>query len=157
MYLFQLQDAVTTAHETSDAFSDETLREQTIFQYSKEAEMKEMLGNVADGQIEFYKAVCGPLSIENIIKLLILWFTGDGRMGKNHTRNTTYTRGRLVTSGLFFCYFPQLLYFLIHHCYRQLLGHFSLFSLPALVLIFFRQIPGLREKAGKGHQNAAEE
>jgi len=51
----QLQDAVTTAHETSDAFSDETLREQIVFQYAKEAEMKEMLGNLADGQIEFYK------------------------------------------------------------------------------------------------------
>ena len=33
------------------------LREQTVFQYAKEAEMKEMLGNLADGQIEFYKAV----------------------------------------------------------------------------------------------------
>jgi sorting nexin-4 len=54
--LEQLQDAVTTAHETSDAFSDETLREQAVFQYAKEAEMKEMLGNLADGQIEFYKA-----------------------------------------------------------------------------------------------------
>lgn len=54
----QLQDAVTTAHETSDAFSDETLKEQTIFQHAKEAEMKEMLSNLADGQIEFYKAVC---------------------------------------------------------------------------------------------------
>jgi sorting nexin-4 len=53
----QLQDAVTTAHETSDAFSDETLREQAVFQYAKEAEMKEMFGNLADGQIEFYKAV----------------------------------------------------------------------------------------------------
>lgn len=53
----QLQDAVTTAHETSDAFSDETLREQAIFQRAKDAEMKEMLGNYADGQIEFYKAV----------------------------------------------------------------------------------------------------
>ena len=53
----ELQDAVQTAHETSDAFSDETLREQTVFQYSKEAEMKEMLGNLADGQIEFYKSV----------------------------------------------------------------------------------------------------
>ncbi|KJA25786.1 hypothetical protein HYPSUDRAFT_85088 [Hypholoma sublateritium FD-334 SS-4] len=52
----ELQDAVTTAHETSDAFSDETLREQAVFQYSKETEMKEMLGNLADGQIEFYKA-----------------------------------------------------------------------------------------------------
>jgi len=48
---------VTTAHETSDAFSDETLREQAVFQFSKEAEMKEMLGSLADGQIEFYKAV----------------------------------------------------------------------------------------------------
>jgi len=56
-YHSQLQDAVTTAHETSDAFSDETLREQIIFQHAKEAEMKEMLGNLADGQIEFYKAV----------------------------------------------------------------------------------------------------
>lgn len=52
----QLQEAVTTAHETSDAFSDETLREQVVFQRAKEAEMKEMLGNFADGQIEFYKA-----------------------------------------------------------------------------------------------------
>jgi len=52
----ELQDAVTTAHETSDAFSDETLREQAVFQFSKEAEMKEMLGSLADGQIEFYKA-----------------------------------------------------------------------------------------------------
>ena len=33
------------------------MREQKIFQYAKEAEMKEMLGNLADGQIEFYKAV----------------------------------------------------------------------------------------------------
>jgi sorting nexin-4 len=47
---------VTTAHETSDAFSDETLREQSVFQYAKEAEMKEMLGALADGQVEFYKA-----------------------------------------------------------------------------------------------------
>jgi len=53
----QLQDAVTTAHETSDAFNDETLREQKVFQYAKEAEMKEVLGQLADGQIEFYKAV----------------------------------------------------------------------------------------------------
>ena len=49
---------MTAAHETSDAFSEEALREQTIFQYGKEAEMKEMLGNLANTQIEFYKAVC---------------------------------------------------------------------------------------------------
>ncbi|VDB85276.1 unnamed protein product [Peniophora sp. CBMAI 1063] len=52
----ELQEAVTTAHETCDAFSDETLREQAIFQYAKESEMKEMLGNLADGQIELYKS-----------------------------------------------------------------------------------------------------
>ncbi|PSS05451.1 hypothetical protein PHLCEN_2v3831 [Hermanssonia centrifuga] len=52
----ELEDAVTAAHDTSDAFSEETLREQKIFQYAKEAEMKEMLGHLADGQIEFYKA-----------------------------------------------------------------------------------------------------
>ncbi|KAI6109352.1 hypothetical protein EV401DRAFT_2059628 [Pisolithus croceorrhizus] len=52
----ELQDAVTTAHETSDAFSDETLREQKVFQYTKEAEMKEMLSNLADGEIEFYQS-----------------------------------------------------------------------------------------------------
>ncbi|EPT01531.1 hypothetical protein FOMPIDRAFT_1161394 [Fomitopsis schrenkii] len=52
----ELQDAVATAHETSDAFSEEVLREQTVFQYAKDAEMKEMLDNLADGQIEFYKA-----------------------------------------------------------------------------------------------------
>jgi len=48
---------VTIAHDTSDAFSDETLREQTVFQYAKEAEMKEMLGNLAEGEIEFYQSV----------------------------------------------------------------------------------------------------
>ena len=53
----ELEEAVTVAHDTSDAFSEETLREQKVFQLAKDAEMKEMLGNLADGQIEFYKAV----------------------------------------------------------------------------------------------------
>ncbi|KAF9786172.1 lipid binding protein [Thelephora terrestris] len=52
----ELQNAVTRTHDDSDAFSEEVLREQTIFQYAKEAEMKEMLGNMANAQIEFYKA-----------------------------------------------------------------------------------------------------
>lgn len=51
---------MTRAHETSDAFSEEALREQIIFQYAKEAEMKEMLGSLANAQIEFYKAVRHP-------------------------------------------------------------------------------------------------
>ncbi|KAI0275031.1 lipid binding protein [Gloeopeniophorella convolvens] len=53
----ELTDAVTTAHETSDTFSNETLREQATFQYAKEAEMKEMLSNLADGQIELYRNI----------------------------------------------------------------------------------------------------
>lgn len=52
---------MTTAHETSDAFSEEALREQTVFQYAKEAEMKEILGDLANAQIEFFKAVRGFL------------------------------------------------------------------------------------------------
>ncbi|KAI0697537.1 lipid binding protein [Cytidiella melzeri] len=52
----ELTDAVSVAHETSDAFSEETLREQKVFQRAKDAEMKEMLGSLADGQIEFYKS-----------------------------------------------------------------------------------------------------
>ena len=48
---------MTAAHETSDAFSEEALREQVIFQYAKEAEMKEMLGGLASAQVEFFKAV----------------------------------------------------------------------------------------------------
>ncbi|KAK0465629.1 lipid binding protein [Desarmillaria tabescens] len=54
----RLQDAVTTAHETSDAFSDETLTGAGgVSIMRREAEMKEMLGNLAEGQIEFYKAL----------------------------------------------------------------------------------------------------
>ena len=68
--LFQLQEAVTTAHETSDAFSDETLKEQAIFQRAKEVEMKEMLGNLADGQVEMYKQVRRPA-----LSGVILWLT----------------------------------------------------------------------------------
>lgn len=48
---------MTTASETSDAFSDETLKEYTVFQYAKQAEMKDLLGSVADGQIETYRKV----------------------------------------------------------------------------------------------------
>jgi sorting nexin-4 len=48
---------VTTAHETSDAFSEETLMEQEVFQHAKKAELKEMLNTIADGEIEMYKAV----------------------------------------------------------------------------------------------------
>lgn len=56
MKIKELEDAVTTAHDTSDAFSDETLREQAILQYAKKTELKEMLTELSDGQIEMYKA-----------------------------------------------------------------------------------------------------
>ncbi|WWC60311.1 sorting nexin-4 [Kwoniella dejecticola CBS 10117] len=48
----ELQEAVTTAHETSTAFSDEVLKEHTVFELSKKEEMKEILQTYADGQVE---------------------------------------------------------------------------------------------------------
>ncbi|KAG8920999.1 intercellular trafficking and secretion [Tulasnella sp. 419] len=51
----ELENEVTMAQETSEAFSDETLKEQNVFHHAKSAEMKEALGALADGQIEMYK------------------------------------------------------------------------------------------------------
>ena len=85
---------MTTAHETSDAFNDATLREQTIFQYAKEAEMKEVLGDLADGQIEFYKAV-RILQHTSITQRRSHDLAGNGRMGQSHTYHSAYPRGRL--------------------------------------------------------------
>lgn len=48
---------MTTAHETADAFSDEVLKENVIFQYAKENEMRELFLILAEGQIEMYRAV----------------------------------------------------------------------------------------------------
>jgi sorting nexin-4 len=53
----KLQEAVTTAHETSTAFSDEVIKEHDIFELSKQQEMKEMLGGYADGQVEMFQRV----------------------------------------------------------------------------------------------------
>jgi sorting nexin-4 len=53
----QLQEAVTTAHETSDSFSDETLREQQIFELAKQAEMRDMISTLTDGHVDFYRNV----------------------------------------------------------------------------------------------------
>lgn len=58
----QLQDAVTTAHETSTAFSDEVIKEHDIFELSKQQEMKEMLQAQADGQVEMFQRV-SPTSL----------------------------------------------------------------------------------------------
>lgn len=70
---------MTTAHETSDAFSDEVLREQIVFQHAKEAEMKEMLSHLAEGQIEFYKAVCALSSYRSQFCSFLI--SGNGRVG----------------------------------------------------------------------------
>ena len=55
--MVKLQEAVTTAHETSTAFSDEVIKEHDIFELSKQQEMKEMLGGYADGQVEMFERV----------------------------------------------------------------------------------------------------
>lgn len=48
---------MTTAHETSTAFSDEVIKEHDIFEMSKQQEMKEMLQAHADGQVEMFQRV----------------------------------------------------------------------------------------------------
>lgn len=50
---------MTAAHETADAFSDETLKEQRIFEFAKLSEMREMLKALADGHVDFYRNVGG--------------------------------------------------------------------------------------------------
>lgn len=52
---------MTTAHETSTAFSDEVIKEHDIFELSKQQEMKEMLGTYADGQVEMFQRVSATL------------------------------------------------------------------------------------------------
>lgn len=89
---------MTTAHETSDAFSDETLREQAVFQHAKKAEMKEMLGRLADGQTEMYKAVRNP-SAPSQRWSDMLFLAEHGGMGENHPYNTAYTRGRVASNS----------------------------------------------------------
>lgn len=51
----QLQDAVISAQDASQAFNDEVLNEHAVFQLAKRAEMKELLGGLADGQITMYE------------------------------------------------------------------------------------------------------
>jgi hypothetical protein len=57
--------------------------------------MKEMLGNLAEGEIEFYQSVC-----RSFIKTgsRATFFSGDGRMGADYTYHSTYTGGRLAFS-----------------------------------------------------------
>lgn len=50
----ELQDAVTSAHDTSTAFSSEVQKEHEIFKLAKDQEMRDILATHADGQIELY-------------------------------------------------------------------------------------------------------
>ncbi|KAI9621808.1 hypothetical protein KEM48_007588 [Puccinia striiformis f. sp. tritici PST-130] len=50
-----LQEAVTSAHETSDQFNEEVIKEFNVFQDSKALELKEILNDLADGNIAMYK------------------------------------------------------------------------------------------------------
>jgi hypothetical protein len=51
----KLQEAVTSAHETSDQFNQEVIKEFKVFQDSKALELKEILNDLADGNISMYK------------------------------------------------------------------------------------------------------
>ncbi|EPQ31385.1 uncharacterized protein PFL1_00720 [Pseudozyma flocculosa PF-1] len=50
----ELQDAVTSAHDTSQAFNNEVFKEHEIFKLAKEQEMRDILSTYAEGQIELY-------------------------------------------------------------------------------------------------------
>ncbi|KIS67864.1 uncharacterized protein UMAG_11290 [Mycosarcoma maydis] len=51
----ELQDAVTSAHDTSQAFNSEVMAEHRIFHLAKEQELKDMLATHANGQIDLYQ------------------------------------------------------------------------------------------------------
>lgn len=51
----ELQDAVTTAHDVSVAFSAEVGKENKTFHMAKDVEMKELMGAYADGQVEMWR------------------------------------------------------------------------------------------------------
>jgi hypothetical protein len=54
--------------------------------------MKEMLGNLADGQIELYKNVSDFLSLQSRCSRR----PGHGGMGQNYSNYSAHTRGRLA-------------------------------------------------------------
>lgn len=51
----ELQEAVTNSHDVSVAFSQQVAREHAVFTMAKEYEMKELLGDFVDGQIDMWK------------------------------------------------------------------------------------------------------
>lgn len=90
-----MQEEVSTAAETSDAFSDETLKEHAVFQHAKQAEMKEMLSAVADGQIEMYQKARLKQERPGSPHVNICFVLGNGKLGEIDTANTAH-KGRRV-------------------------------------------------------------
>ncbi len=50
----ELQDAVATSHDVSQAFSQQVTTEALMFEFAKQLEMKEMLGYYVDSKIELH-------------------------------------------------------------------------------------------------------
>jgi sorting nexin-4 len=55
--MYQLRDEVDKANNDSHAFSDQVLKEFTVFQKTKTFELKQGLLAYADCHIEFYQKV----------------------------------------------------------------------------------------------------
>ncbi|KDN52362.1 hypothetical protein K437DRAFT_277632 [Tilletiaria anomala UBC 951] len=50
----ELQDAVATSHDVSQAFSQQVTVEAMMFEYAKQLELKEMLGQYVDSKVELH-------------------------------------------------------------------------------------------------------
>ena len=59
--------------------------------------MKEMMGNLAEGEIEFYQSVCCSFNMACFSNYNV-FFSGNGRVGADYTYHSTYTGGRLASS-----------------------------------------------------------
>lgn len=67
---------MTAAHETSNAFSDEVLREHLVFELQKQEEMMEMLGRYADGQVEMLQRAMDDWDKVSVMAVM-LWPFSD--------------------------------------------------------------------------------
>jgi hypothetical protein len=73
---------VTNAHETSTAFSDEVVKEHSTFEFTKQAEMKDLLQTYADGQVEMFQqamddwdrvSTSGPINRSRPSGVVVWW------------------------------------------------------------------------------------
>ncbi len=90
----QLQDAVTTAHEVSTDFNEAILKEHAIFEISKRAEMQEMLGTYADGQVDLYRK-----AIEDWDRVGGGAVRGAGLRTDDHGQQTDHSAARADQGG----------------------------------------------------------